>query len=145
MQVSDDVSINTLVGIGSSIRGELNVAGFVRIDGDIEGNVETAGRVIVGERARIRGAIRCRIITIGGVVHGDVIAPDGVAILSSGTVLGAVLTKSLKVEPEVVLHGSCFAVNDDESFNAALIEYDNRQALNKLSRAAIQQKPTGDV
>lgn len=37
MQVSDDVSINTLVGVGSSIRGELNVAGFVRVDGDIEG------------------------------------------------------------------------------------------------------------
>lgn len=54
MQSSDDVSINTLVGPGSVIRGELSVAGFVRVDGDLEGNLETTGRVIVGERARIR-------------------------------------------------------------------------------------------
>jgi len=69
MQSSDDVSINTLVGPGSVIRGELSVAGFVRVDGDLEGNLETTGRVIVGERARIRGTVRCRIITVGGVIQ----------------------------------------------------------------------------
>lgn len=143
MQLSDDISINTLVGAGSKIHGELTVAGFVRVDGDIDGNLETPGRVIIGERARIRGAIRCRIITIGGVVHGDVIAPDGVSILSSGTVMGTVLTKKLQVDPEVVLHGHCFAVNDEDRFNAALSEYDNRQALQHLSRASIQRKSDG--
>ena len=136
MQSSDDVSINTLVGPGSVIRGELSVAGFVRVDGDLEGNLETTGRVIVGERARIRGAVRCRIITVGGVIQGDVIAPDGVTILSSGTVLGSVITRKLQVEPEVILHGPCFAVDDEDRYNEAVAGYNNRQAMKHSSRAA---------
>lgn len=136
MNPVDDVSINTLVGSGTTIRGELSVAGFVRVDGDIDGDLETTGRIIVGERARIRGTVRCRIITVGGVIQGDVVAPDGVTILSSGTVLGSVITKKLQVEPDVILHGSCFAVNDEQQFGEALSGYNNRQAMRRSSRAA---------
>lgn len=136
MNPSDDISINTLVGAGTTIRGELSVAGFVRVDGDIDGDLETTGRVIVGERARIRGTVRCRIITVGGVIQGDVVAPDGVTILSSGTVLGSVITRKLQVEPEVILHGTCFAVDDEQRFSDALSGYNNRQAMRRSSRAA---------
>ena len=48
-QIPEDVSINTIIGPGSFIRGGLKISGFVRIDGDIEGNLETGGRIIVGE------------------------------------------------------------------------------------------------
>lgn len=59
--------------------------------------------------------------------------------------MGEVLTKKLKVDPDVVLHGSCFAVNDEACFGAALTEYDNRQALNTLSRASVQKKSAGEA
>ena len=143
MNPSDDISINTLVGSGTTIRGELSVAGFVRVDGDIDGDLETTGRIIVGERARIRGTVRCRIITVGGVIQGDVVAPDGVTILSSGTVLGSVITRKLQVEPDVILHGSCFAVDDEKRFDDALSGYNNRQAMRRSSRAATV--PSGAV
>ena len=35
---SDDININTLIGPGSAVAGNLRVAGFVRIDGDIAGD-----------------------------------------------------------------------------------------------------------
>jgi len=137
MQSPDDVSINTLVGPGSLIRGEISVAGFVRVDGDIDGDLETTGRVIVGEKARIRGTVRCRKIIVGGVVQGDVIAPDGVSILSSGTVIGSVITRKLQVEPDVILHGECFAADDEERFTEALAGYNNRQAMRRSTRAGV--------
>jgi cytoskeletal protein CcmA (bactofilin family) len=127
-QSVDNVSINTIVGPGSFIRGELKISGFIRIDGDIDGNLETPGRVIIGENARIRGDIRSRMVTIGGVVQGDVIAPEGVTILSSGMVLGDVLTKRLQVEDSVILSGKCFAVDNQDRFEAVLSEYNNRKA-----------------
>ena len=45
----DDISINTIIGHGSAISGDIKVNGFVRIDGDIDGNLETDGNVIIGE------------------------------------------------------------------------------------------------
>lgn len=135
-QTPEDVSINTIVGSGSFIRGELKIAGFIRIDGDLDGSLETGGRVIVGENARIRGNVSALKITVGGVIQGDIIAPDGVTILSSGMVLGNIITKKLVVEDSVILNGRCFAVNDQVRFDAALSEYNNRRALANSSMAS---------
>ena len=63
----DDISVNTIVGPGALITGNVTVSGFLRIDGDIDGNIQTQGRVIIGEEARIRGNIRaCRRNCAGG-------------------------------------------------------------------------------
>ena len=125
----DDVSINTLIGPGSFFKGDLRVNGFVRIDGDIDGCLDTPGRVIIGENARIRGDIRAKQITVGGIVLGDIIAPEGVLILSSALVLASVITKRLHVEESVVLNGSCFAIDDQKAFDEALRNYNNKKAL----------------
>ena len=111
------------------ITGNVTVSGFLRIDGDIDGNVQTQGRVIIGEEARIRGNIRAASASVGGVVQGDIIAPDYVVILSSGMVVGSVLTKKLRVDDDVILHGFCSAAGDQNSFEEAEKKYSNRQAL----------------
>lgn len=132
----DDVSINTIVGPGSVIRGELKISGFIRIDGDIDGNLDVSGRVIVGENARIRGDVFSQLITIGGVIQGDVVAPESVTILSTGMVLGSVLTKKLQIEDTVILNGKCFAVNDQVRYDKAVSELKNRKALESSSLSA---------
>jgi len=135
MQASDDVSINTLVGPGSTIRGELTVAGFVRVDGDIDGDLETTGRVIVGDKPGVQSVYQNKEIQKGS--SRDVLIRNGLqqAALESGA-LGSVITRKLQVEPEVILHGSCFAVDDEDRYNAALAGYNNRQAMRHSSRAA---------
>ncbi len=123
-----DISINTLLGSGSLIRGNLSVSGFARIDGDIDGSLQATGRIIIGENSRIRGDVHGQIVTVGGVVEGDVIAPEGVNILSTGAVIGDIITKRLSVAESVVLHGYCFAVNDQERFEEACFARNNRKA-----------------
>lgn len=125
----DDISINTIIGQGSFIKGSLSVPGFLRIDGDIDGNIDTPGRIIIAETARIRGNIHAHSVTIGGMVQGDIVAPEGVVILSSGLVLGSILTKKIQIEEDVLFHGACFAVNDEAEFEKAEKEYRNRQGL----------------
>ena len=106
----DDISVNTIVGPGALISGNVTVSGFLRIDGDIDGNIQTKGRVIIGEEARVRGNIRAASVSVGGIVQGDIIAPDYVIILSSGMVIGSVLTKKLRVDDDV--RGADVAVDD---------------------------------
>ena len=125
----DDISVNTIIGPGALITGNVSVSGFLRIDGDIDGNVQTQGRVIIGEAARVRGNIRAASVSVGGIVQGDIIAPDYVVVLSSGMVIGSVLTKKLRVDDDVILHGFCSAIGDQESFDEAEKKYHNQQAL----------------
>ncbi len=135
-QFPDEVAINTLIGPGSSIHGNVKVNGFIRIDGDLDGNLETPGNVIIGENARLRGTVRARSVSVGGVIQGDVIAPEGVTVLSSGMVIGAVLTRRLLVEDRVILNGPCVAVDDQARFDEALSEYNNRIAYESATVAA---------
>ncbi len=133
---SDDISINTIVGPGCFVDGNLSVPGFLRIDGDVNGSINTPGRVIIAENARVRGNIHAKSVSVGGMVQGDIVAPEEVVVLSSGLVLGAVLTKKIRIDENVFIHGFCFAVNDQAEFERAEREYKNRQALaaSSLSR-----------
>ena len=69
MALTDNISINSILGSGSSVKGDVKINGFARIDGDIDGNLETTGNIIIGEKARIRGNVTGRSVTvIGGIV-----------------------------------------------------------------------------
>ncbi|MBQ2314073.1 MAG: polymer-forming cytoskeletal protein [Treponema sp.] len=126
---SEDISINNVISSGSSIRGDIKINGFMRIDGDLDGNLESTGDVIVGEKARIRGNVSARSITIGGIVCGNITAPESVRLLSSSAVIGDILTHSLQADEHVVFHGHCISLRDADSYAAAARTWENTQAI----------------
>ena len=73
---TDDISMNTIVGVGSLITGNIYSAGIARIDGDINGKVESAGHVQIGSAARIKADIIAHSVDVFGVIEGDILAPD---------------------------------------------------------------------
>ena len=132
--LTDDVSINTLVGAGTRVSGDLNIAGLVRVDGDIDGNLETTGRVIIGEKARIRGNVTAKAAVIGGIIEGDVYAPDEIQILATSSVYGDVITKKISVAENSFIHGMCIAIKDTEQFMTYTEDWKNQKAI--LAKAA---------
>lgn len=125
----DDISINTIIGHGSAITGNLKINGFVRIDGDIDGNLQTDGNVIIGENARIRGNINAKSIIIGGIILGDVFANESVKLLSNSAVVGDILTHKIQIEDEAIFHGKCISVKDEETYNKLSSEYLQSKAI----------------
>ncbi len=128
----DDISINSIIGNGSSIKGDFTVNGFVRVDGDIDGNLETDGNVIIGEHARIRGNVSAKNLTIGGIVLGNVTAKDSIKLLSSSAVVGDILCRKIQIDDGVVFHGHCISLKDETEFNSVSEKY--------LQDKAIKQK-----
>ncbi len=126
---SEDVSINNVISSGSAIRGDIKINGFMRIDGDLDGNLESSGDVIVGEKARIRGNVSARSITISGIVCGNIIAPESVHLLSSSAVIGDVLTHSFQADEHVVFHGHCISLKNPDAYNMAVHTWENTQAI----------------
>ena len=94
---SDDISINTLVGSGSFVKGDMKVNGFIRIDGDIDGNLETDGAVIISEKARFRGNLTAKSVIVGGIIIGDITAKEGVKLLSSSAVVGNIISRRVQM------------------------------------------------
>ena len=116
---TDDISFNTMVGPGAFITGDLKLEGFTRVDGDIYGNLETTGKLIIGENARIRGSLTAKSVIVIGIVEGDIRSPDGVHLFSSAVVLGDVISRKIKAEEKVVIEGYCISIENPEDFEEA--------------------------
>ena len=125
----DDISINTIIGKGSAISGNLKVNGFIRIDGDIDGNLETDGNVIVGENARIRGDLTAKSVIIGGIIKGNIKASESVKILSDAAVIGDVLSRKVQVDGSAIIHGHCISIKDEAEFGKTSGEYLQSKAI----------------
>ena len=128
----DDISINTILGKGSSVTGDLRINGFVRLDGDIDGNLETDGNVIIGDNARIRGDVKAKSVIISGIVIGNIIAQEGIKILSEAVVLGDVISRKVQIDDKATFNGRCISIKDEELFE--------KQAAQYLQSKAIKEK-----
>lgn len=114
--LSDDISICTLVGSGSVFSGNMRVNGAMMVDGDIDGDLEVSGNLIVGEKARVRGNINAKSAVISGIVLGDVTAPESIRLTETSTVIGDIATHRLQIAQGVVFNGHCIALSDDDLF-----------------------------
>lgn len=125
----DDISINTIIGKGSAISGNMKVNGFIRIDGDIDGNLETDGNVIVGENARIRGDLTAKSVIIGGIIKGNITANESVKILAEAAVIGDIISRKVQVDGSAIIHGHCISIKDEAEFGKTSGEYLQSKAI----------------
>jgi len=103
----DDKVINSIIGQGSSFKGEFKIDGLLRIDGKFEGSIETDGHVLIGETGEAITDIKARVVTVGGYIKGNIFATERLTFLSSGKVTGNVVTPSLIMEDGVKFQGNC--------------------------------------
>ena len=126
---TDDISFNTMVGPGAFVTGDLKLEGFTRVDGDIYGNIETTGKLIIGENARIRGSLTAKSVIVIGIVEGDILAPEGIHLFSSAVVLGDVISRKVKAEENVVIEGYCISIENPQEFEEAKKQWLDMRAI----------------
>lgn len=110
--------INSIIGEGTRFRGDLDLRGLLRIDGDFEGNIRTEGRVLVGKGGRARCLIEADTVVVGGIVKGDIKASTKVVLLSTCIMMGNIRSPRIIVEEGVLMHGHC-TVSEDTSILAS--------------------------
>lgn len=125
----DDISINTLIGAGTKVEGNIAINGFVRIDGDIKGDIETEGNIIVGENARILGNIKANSVTVGGIVFGNINAEKQIKLLSNSIVLGDLTAQKLELEDGIFFQGHCISLSDKDEFEKAKKNFTEQKAI----------------
>ena len=124
-----DFSINTIIGPNTSLAGDIEADGFTRIDGSIRGNVRAKGRVVIGERARMKGNVTGTNITIGGVVVGNIVSDGHLVILSTAVVIGDIITRRIQADDGCFINGRVAVCPNDESWIKTLSEYRDAQGI----------------
>lgn len=101
--------IDSLIGAGMVVKGDVAFTGGLRIDGQVHGNVVAANgepsTLVISERARVDGEIRVSHVVINGRVGGPVIADDYLELQPKARVVGDVTYKTLEMHVGAVLRG----------------------------------------
>ena len=92
---------------GSKIIGTIIADSDIRIDGVVEGDLQSSGKVVIGEKGQIKGTIVCQNAEILGKMDGKIEVKQQLALRATGNIKGEVKTSTLIVEPNAVFNGSC--------------------------------------
>ncbi len=98
---------NTIIGLGTTFRGTLMVAGTLRIEGELEGDVLRCERLEIGEHGVMRADIEVKEAVIEGRVHGNVRALGVLEMKAGARVEGDVAAMSVVMEQGVFFTGRC--------------------------------------
>lgn len=112
----DNQGVNDVsrISAGSTVKGEISSPYNVRIDGNFEGRIVSQSKVVIGEKAIIKGDIICNNIDIWGNVQGDLYVQDTLALKETCVVEGDLHIRRLAVELDATFNGNCKMITEEE-------------------------------
>ncbi|WP_089889155.1 bactofilin family protein [Kriegella aquimaris] len=91
----------------TKIKGEIVSEADFRIDGKLDGNLKTSGKVVIGKDGYIKGKVECVNADIEGSFNGELLVSDLLSLKSSAVIEGTVAVTKLAVEPGATFNASC--------------------------------------
>jgi cytoskeletal protein CcmA (bactofilin family) len=104
--VATGIAYNALAP-GTLIKGSIHAEEDLRIDGKVEGLIECAGKVVIGQQGETQGDMHCGNVDIIGKVAGNLIIKEVLSIKASGSFTGDLTTGRLEIEAGAVFNGTC--------------------------------------
>jgi cytoskeletal protein CcmA (bactofilin family) len=115
--------IDSLIGAGTIVDGDVSFSGGLRIDGQVRGNVTAANgdpcTLVVSEHARVDGEIRVSHVVINGAVNGPVTANDYLELQAGARIVGDVSYRQIEMRVGAVVQGRLIPA---EQGGAAVVE-----------------------
>lgn len=110
-----DAHVHNLISQGTTIKGDIETNGDLRIDGNLIGNIITKGKLVVGDSASIEGNIKCESADISGKVVAKVTVSQLIVLKEASRFSGDIITKKISIEPGAVFSGKCQMVSENLS------------------------------
>jgi cytoskeletal protein CcmA (bactofilin family) len=95
------------IAAGTIITGDVNCSGDIRFDGNLIGNIQVQGKMVIGTTGSIKGEISCKSAEIEGKIEGKISVGELLSLKSTSSILGDIKTKKLAIEPGAFFTGNC--------------------------------------
>ncbi len=118
-------NVINIIGAGTSITGDINTNGDIRIDGTLKGNLVTKGKVVIGQTGVIIGEVNCKNSDVSGKLEGKISVGELLSLKSTSKILGDIITNKLAIEPNAVFTGTCNMGGNTPSTNVKETKTEN--------------------
>ncbi len=115
--MADITNQKNILAADVEIKGSIKFQNELVIDGKVEGEINSAGILTVGENAEIRGEIKTKSVTVLGKVHGNITVDERCELKSR-----AVLQGDLKAARLVIEEGATFVGKSEVTPNKVALK-----------------------
>jgi cytoskeletal protein CcmA (bactofilin family) len=116
--------IDSLIGAGTRIVGDVHFAGGLRVDGEIDGSIiaspDKPSTLVLSEHARVNGEVNVTHLVVNGEVTGPVNVAEYLELQSKSKVIGDVHYKILEIQLGAVVEGRLIHLADTSEKVVAL-------------------------
>ena len=122
-------SVVNIIGQGTSILGDINSNGDIRVDGTLKGSIKTEGKVVLGKEGVVEGDVICQNADISGVIKAKITVSNLLSLKDTAKLNGDIVTNKLSIEPGAEFTGSC-------SMGAVIREIKNAEQATEKEKTA---------
>ena len=100
-------SLNSILGQGCKVKGDIELQGTIRIDGNFEGSIECPETLIIGKSGVVKADVKVKNSIIGGKLTGNINATNKIELQTGSHVEGDIQTARLVIDEGVFFEGNC--------------------------------------
>jgi cytoskeletal protein CcmA (bactofilin family) len=108
--------IDSLIGAGTVVQGDVNFVGGLRVDGHVRGHIHSnndgPATLVISEKAVVEGEIRVSHVVVDGTVNGPIYASEYLELLPNAKVVGDVNYKTLEMQVGASVDGRLLHMNE---------------------------------
>ncbi len=105
--IGGEGNLNSILGPGCKFKGNIEIKGTLRIDGDFEGEVKCPETLIIGKTGVVKADITVKNAVIGGKLVGNIKATNKIELQTGSHVEGDISTVRLVIDEGVFFEGAC--------------------------------------
>ena len=95
----------TIVGQGAKLEGTVVSAGSLRIDGQVKGQINADGDVMLSPQSQVEADIHAQNVVVGGRFKGSIVVKGKAELARGGRVDGNITSKALTIEEGAIFQG----------------------------------------
>ena len=98
---------SNIIGKGTTLEGDIEAYGNIRIEGRINGNLKTKSKVALGKSSVVEGNLLAQNAEVEGEVKGRIEITEILILKPTSVVHGDIVTNKLIVESGATFNGAC--------------------------------------
>jgi cytoskeletal protein CcmA (bactofilin family) len=120
---SSSANSATLIGSGTTLKGDIQSQQDLRIDGTVFGNVKSSSKIIIGQGGVVEGDLESTQCDVNGKVNGNIRCRELLQLRGESVVSGNIYAGKLQIEPSATFNGQCH-------MGANIVEMGNNEQAN---------------
>ena len=106
-EVEELSNSSNIIGKGTSVQGNVETFGNIRVEGKLTGNIKTKSKAAFGKSSRVEGNVLAQNAEIAGHIHGTIEVTEQLVLKPTAIIDGDIITNKLLVESGANFNGKC--------------------------------------